>query len=180
MSEDPSFTILILDAKYLRSYHAMEHLGNKLNKLYITEYDAETFDLMYKKLSGNQKIKLYNIHVEDYIKGENFDPNINVIYLDAMLSFFSSDRTDGADKIIESFLKRSQVNEMIFAATFCLRCGLRLEFKQMKKKILTRMKILFLINGFKPKFLLREDEIIYRGQTQFNNGMMFVLFYLSK
>lgn len=171
---------LTLDGKQMRTTKALLQLKEKLKVLYIVEINNETFNILCSKLSGHENIQIYNTHIGDFIK-KNIDPKINVVYFDVMCSFFSSEKTEGSDIIIKQFLQQSEVDNMIFAATFCLRNGLSISFSLQKKKILTKLKILFILTGFsKAELLMNEDEVIYKGQKANNMSMMFVLFSLSR
>lgn len=66
------------------------------------------------------KIHCYNCHIKEYVYELN-EPSTNVVYFDIMSTLFTSEKSYGSDIIINEFLRQSFVNEMIFAATFCLR-----------------------------------------------------------
>ena len=69
---------------------------------------------------------------------------------------------------------------MIFAATFCLRGPITMDYVKQKNKILSKLKVMFILHGFYYKMLLKDSEVIYKGQRANNKGMMFVLFYLNR
>ena len=170
---------LLLDGKFTRTTYALLKLKEKIGRIYIVEINKETFDLITKNLKDYHNISIFNQHIGDFVN-MNIDPYINVAYFDVMCSFFTSEKTEGSETIIKKFLAQSKVNEMIFAATFCLRSSLPIDFVKQKRKILSKLKILFLLFGFKPTMLTDNNEVIYKGQRANNQGMMFVLFYLIR
>ena len=84
---------LILDGKEMRTTKVLEKLGDKLKKLCIVECNFVTFNHMKRLRDSNQyknKIKLYYIHLKNFIDCNMCDPYTNVVYFDVMDSLFSS------------------------------------------------------------------------------------------
>jgi hypothetical protein len=175
----PSITALVLDGKQHRSTRALLTIKEKISKIYIVEINTKTFETIQHSLKDYTNITVLNQHIGDFIKNNN-NPYVNVVYFDVMCSFFSSDLTEGSDAIIELFLQQSKVNEMIFASTFCLRSAFPIVYHKQKKKIISKLKLMFLLNGFNAKMLINDKEVIYKGQRAHNQGMMFVIFYLYR
>jgi hypothetical protein len=169
----------VLDGKQHRSTRALLTIKEKISKIYIVEINTKTFETIQHSLKDYTNITVLNQHIGDFIKNNN-NPYVNVVYFDVMCSFFSSDLTEGSDAIIELFLQQSKVNEMIFASTFCLRSAFPIVYHKQKKKIISKLKLMFLLNGFNAKMLINDKEVIYKGQRAHNQGMMFVIFYLYR
>ena len=170
---------MLLDGKNARTTNMLLKLGDKVGKVYIIEISPMTFDKVTEMFRKDARIEVLNEHIGDYVNNHN-DPYINLAYFDVMCTFFSSEKTDGSDILIKKFLDQSKVDEMIFAATFCLRGPITMDYAKQKNKILSKLKVMFLLHGFSYKMLLKDSEVIYKGQRANNKGMMFVLFYLNR
>ena len=170
---------LILDGKKLRSTKTLLNLGDKLKQLTIVEYNQETYFKIINKIKKYHNIKCFKSHINDYIlKNNSF--NINVVYFDVMLNFFSSNSSLGSDFVINEFLSRNQANELILAATFCLRSYESMNYDSEERNILVNLNLIFNSKNFEQKQLLPNESMRYKGQTGFNKALMFVLFYLKK
>ena len=170
---------LVLDGKEMRTTHTLENLGNKLKNINIVEYNNLTYELMLNEKKMNSKIHCYNCHIKEYIDDFN-DPNTNVVYFDIMSTFFTSEKSYGSDIIIHKFLQQSICDEIILAATFCLRNSVSQPYEIQQKKILLLLDKIFVNNDFSYKSLISKKKLRYKGQNTGNKSMMFVLFYLKK
>ena len=171
---------LILDGREMRTTEILLNLKDRLKNLIIVEYNKDTFfEIKNKILNLKNNIKCYNCHINDYIEKYN-DSEINVVYFDLMENFFSSEKSHGSDFVINEFLLKSNVNELIFAATFCLRNLDHISYNAQEKKILLCLEKIFLSNEFKEKKLIMNKNMRYKGQNGLNNALMFVLYYLNK
>ena len=97
-----------------------------------------------------------------------------------MLNFFSSNSSLGSDFVINEFFSRNQANELIFAATFCLRNNESMNFDSEERNILLSLDSIFNSKNFEQKQLIPNKSMRYKGQTGSNKALMFVLFYLKK
>ena len=177
-------TALILDGKEMRTTNTLLKLDSILKKLIIVESNKVTYNEMNSQINsmenGLDKIKTHNCLMENYLTNQ-LDPNINLVYFDLMENFFSSDKSDGSGYSINNFLQKSEVDEMIFAATFCLRSSqVGGTFDIEVKKILIFLKQIFLGNGFDFKLLNNKNSMRYKGQKANNKSLMFVLYKLTK
>jgi len=168
---------LVLDGKQMRTTHTLQKLGDKLKKIIIVEYSNETYEYMLNKKRTN--VYCYNCHIKEYIDNLN-DPRTNVVYFDTMGSFFTSKKSYGADIIINEFLRQSICDEIILAATFCLRNPSSQLYEIQQNKILLLLDKIFIINGFSYKSLVPKNNLRYKGQKAFGKSMIFVLFYLRR
>ena len=168
---------LVLDGKEMRTTNTLKSLGNRLKNIYIVEYNNPTYELMLKDKKSN--IHCFNCHIKEYIDDLN-DPYTNVAYFDIMSTFFTSEKSFGSDIIIHKFLQQSKCDEIILAATFCLRNSVSQFYEMQQQKILLLLEKIFFINGFAYKSLLPKKKLRYKGQNTGNRSMMFVLFYLKK
>lgn len=141
---------------------------NEKNELSLDESENE-----YEE----EIINVYNTHIKDYIFNYSSD-NINVAYFDVISNFFSSENSDGTDKIIYEFLRKSKSEEIILAATFCLRSSFSKDYETQKINIINTLKNFFLKFNFNY-FPLIPCEI-YKGQRCINRSMMFVIYFLRK
>ena len=71
-------------------------------------------------------------------------------------------------------------DEIILAATFCLRNSVSQSHEIQQKKILLLLDKIFTANGFLYKSLISNKKLRYKGQNTGNKSMMFVLFYLRR
>ena len=133
---EKGITALILDGKEMRTTKSLLYLGEKLKKLIIVESNKSTYNelLDKKKGCGDIEIEIHNCLMDNYLNKIEFDPNINLVYFDLMENFFSSKASNGSDHAINLFLQKSKVNQIIFAATFCLRSIHKSNFELQKKK----------------------------------------------
>ena len=179
---EKGITSLILDGKEMRTTKSLLYLGKKLKKLIIVESNKSTYNelLDKKKDYNNIEIEIHNCLMDNYLNKIEFDPNINLVYFDLMENFFSSKASDGSDHAINLFLQKSKVNQIIFAATFCLRSVHKSNFEFQKKKILLVLGKIFLGNGFNYEQLNYNEKMRYKGQKANNKALMFVLYELSK
>lgn len=170
---------LILDGKEMRTTNSLKFLDSRLKELIIVEFNKETYGIIKDMTKSDNNITCYNCHINDYIKKYN-NPYINVVYFDLMLNFFSSPSSFGSDFVINEFLLKSVVNELIFAATFCLRNAENMNFDNQVEKILLCLEKIFCANGFQKTTLISKNNMRYRGQRGPNKALMFVLYYLKK
>lgn len=170
---------LILDGKEMRTTRTLQSLGDKLKSINIVEYNNPTYELMINEKKLKSKIHYYNCHIKEYIDDLN-DPNTNVVYFDIMSTFFTSEKSFGSDIIIHKFLQQSMCDEIILAATFCLRNSVSQSHEIQQKKILLLLDKIFTANGFLYKSLISNKKLRYKGQNTGNKSMMFVLFYLRR
>ena len=179
---EKGITALILDGKEMRTTKSLLYLGKKLKKLIIVESNKSTYNelLDKKKDYNNIEIDIHNCLMDNYLNKIEFDPNINLVYFDLMENFFSSKASDGSDHAINLFLQKSKVNQIIFAATFCLRSVHKSNFELQKKKILLVLGKIFLGNGFNYEQLNYNEKMRYKGQKANNKALMFVLYKLTK
>ena len=119
---------LVLDGKEMRTTNTLKSLGDRLKNIYIVEYNNPTYELMLKDKKYN--IHCFNCHIKEYID-DLTDPYTNVAYFDIMSTFFTSEKSFGSDIIIHKFLQQSECDEIILAATFCLRNSVS-QFYEMK------------------------------------------------
>ena len=168
---------LVLDGKKLRTTRRLNRLGDRLKEIIIVEYNKETFREICNKTKKYNYIKCYNEHINDYVKKYN-NPKINVVYFDLMETFFSSNSSHGSDLPIIEFLEKSEVDELIFASTFCLRNTDNFEIEV--NKILLFLELIFSSKNFEYKKLIFKKKMRYKGQTANNKALMFVLYYLKK
>ena len=178
-NNEPSINALVLDGKKMRTTHTLTRLGKKLNNINIVEYNNETYERMLYAKKLNPKIQIYNCHIKEYIDSLN-DCYTNVAYFDIMSTFFTSEKSFGSDIIINKFLKDSLCDEIILAATFCLRNSVSQSHQIQQKKIMILLQKIFEINGFKYKSLISDKNLRYKGQNTGNRSMMFVLFFLYR
>ena len=177
--QEPSINALVLDGKEMRTTHTLTRLGKKLNRISIVEYNNDTYERMIYSKKLNPKIHIYNCHIKEYIDSLN-NPYTNVVYFDIMSTFFTSDKSYGSDIIINKFLNESLCDEIVLAATFCLRNCVSQSHEIQEKKILILLTKIFELNGFKYKSLISNKNLRYKGQNTGNRSMMFVLFFLYK
>ena len=179
---EKGITALILDGKEMRTTKSLLHLGEKLKKLIIVESNKSTYNKLLdkKKDYNNIEIEIHNCLMDNYLNKNEFDSNINLVYFDLMENFFSSKASDGSDHAINLFLQKSKVNQIIFAATFCLRSVHKSNFELQKKKILLVLGKIFLGNGFNYEQLNYNEKMRYKGQKANNKALMFVLYKLTK
>ena len=172
---------LILDGKEMRTTKTLKSLGHRLKHLTIVEFNKDTFEEMQKNINlhNDNFISVYNCHMSDYVQKYN-DPKVNVVYFDLNLNFFSSNKTDGSDIIIHNFLQKSSVDEMIFAATFCLRTSESINYEQEQKFIIIILEKIFITNQFEWTNLIENKDMRYQGQTGANKALMFAIYYLKK
>ena len=170
---------LILDGYNIRTTKKLLNLKNRLKELIIVEYNKDTFYSILEKIKLYKNIKCFNGHINDYLENKN-DPEINVVYFDLMENFFSSGISDGSDYAINQFLYKSDVKEIIFAATFCLRTINNMDFKTQVEKILLGLELIFKGNLFNYKILVKKQDMRYKGQRAPNKALMFVLYLLEK
>ena len=156
-------------------------LGSRIKKIIIVENNKETYNKMLEEINTKKlnKVEVHKNKMDIYL--ENYlNPKINVVYFDLNESFFTSEVSYGSDYAINLFLKKSQVNEIIFAATFCLRSCHVGKYELEKEKILLFLKKIFLGNGFNFTQLILNGKMRYRGQKGNNKALMFVLYKLTK
>ena len=179
---EKGITALILDGKEMRTTKSLLYLGKKLKKLIIVESNKSTFNELKDKTEDyhNIEIDIHNCLMDNYLNKNEFDSNINLVYFDLMENFFSSKASDGSDHAINLFLQKSKVNQIIFAATFCLRSVHKSNFELQKKKILLVLGKIFLGNGFNYEQLNYNEKMRYKGQKANNKALMFVLYKLTK
>ena len=168
---------LVLDGKEMRTTRILSSLGKKLKSVNIVEYNNETYEIMLKK--KKPFVHCHNCHIKEYLDELN-DPTTNVVYFDIMSTLFSSEKSYGSDIIIHKFLQQSLCDEIILAATFCLRNSISQSYEIQQTKILLLLDKIFVINGFSYKSLLSKKKLRYKGQNTGNKSMMFVLFYLQR
>ena len=173
-------TALILDGKRMRTTKSLFYLGDILKKLIIVESNKSTYDELRYKTQYYNNIEIHNCLMDNYLNKNEFNPLINLVYFDLMETFFSSKKSNGSDHAINLFLQKSEVNELIFAATFCLRSIHKNNFAQQEKKILLFLSKIFLGNGFKYKQLNLTEKMRYKGQRANNKALMFVLYKLTR
>ena len=183
--KEEGITALILDGKEMRTTKSLSHLGKKLKKLIIVESNESTYYELLDKTEDydNIEIEIHNCLMDDYLNKNEFDHyinKINLVYFDLMENFFSSKASDGSDFVINLFLQKSKVNQIIFAATFCLRSVHKSNFELQKKKILLFLGKIFLGNGFNYEQLNYNEKMRYKGQKANNKALMFVLYKLTK
>ena len=180
--KEEGITALILDGKEMRTTKSLLYLGKKLKKLIIVESNKSTYNelLDKKKDYNNIEIEIHNCLMDNYLNKIEFDSNINLVYFDLMENFFSSKASNGSDHAINLFLQKSKVNQIIFAATFCLRSIRKSNFELQKKKILLVLGKIFLGNGFNYEQLNYNEKMRYKGQKANNKALMFVLYKLTK
>ena len=180
--KEEGITALILDGKEMRTTKSLSYLGKKLKKLIIVESNESTYYELLDKKKGqnNTEIEIHNCLMDNYLNKIEFDPNINLVYFDLMENFFSSKASNGSDHAINLFLQKSKVNQIIFAATFCLRSIRKSNFELQKKKILLVLGKIFLGNGFNYEQLNYNEKMRYKGQKANNKALMFVLYKLTK
>ena len=179
---EKGITALILDGKEMRTTKSLLYLGKKLKKLIIVESNKSTFNELKDKTEDydNIEIDIHNCLMDNYLNKNEFDSNINLVYFDLMENFFSSKASNGSDHAINLFLQKSKVNQIIFAATFCLRSVHKSNFELQKKKILLFLGKIFLGNGFNYEQLNYNEKMRYKGQKANNKALMFVLYKLTK
>ena len=163
----------------MRTTHTLTRLGKKLNNITIVEYNNATYEKMLYAKKLNPKIQIYNCHIKEYIDSLN-NSFTNVVYFDIMSTFFTSEKSFGSDIIINKFLKDSLCDEIILAATFCLRNSVSQSHQIQQKKIMILLQKIFELNGYKFKSLISDKNLRYKGQNTGNRSMMFVLFFLYK
>ena len=156
----------------------------KIEKIHVIEINCKTFDIMKKRMKKHNmnpyKINVYNAHIMDYVL-RGIDPQINVLYLDVMCNYFDSMKTKGSQGIIKEVLQQLVKNKIVFAATFCLRHTIQnLTYQQEVKQIVKNLTKTFAKFGFNYTQLIKDKEMRYRGQSENNHGMMFVLYYLDR
>ena len=173
-------TALILDGKHMRTTNSLLNLGSTLKKLIIVESNKSTYNELKYKTEGYNIIEIHNCLMDNYLNRIEFDPLINVVYFDLMENFFSSKASNGSDHAINLFLQKSKVNQIIFAATFCLRSIYKSSFELQEKKILLFLGKIFLGNGFNYRQLNYKKNMRYKGQKANNKALMFVLYKLTK
>ena len=178
-NQEPSINALVLDGKKMRTTNTLSKLGNKLNNITIVEYNNATYEKMLSAKKLNPRIQIYNCHIKEYIDSLN-NCFTNVVYFDIMSTFFTSEKSFGSDIIINKFLKDSLCDEIILAATFCLRNSISQSHQIQQKKIMILLQKIFEINGFKYKSLISDKNLRYKGQNTGNRSIMFVLFFLYK
>ena len=180
--KEEGITALILDGKEMRTTKSLLYLGKKLKKLIIVESNKSTFNELKDKTEdyNNIEIDIHNCLMDNYLNKIEFDSNINLVYFDLMENFFSSKASNGSDHAINLFLQKSKVNQIIFAATFCLRSIHKSNFELQKKKILLVLGKIFLGNGFNYEQLNYNEKMRYKGQKANNKALMFVLYKLTK
>ena len=178
-NQEPSINALVLDGKKMRTTNTLTKLGNKLNNITIVEYNNATYEKMLSAKKLNPRIQIYNCHIKEYIDSLN-NCFTNVAYFDIMSTFFTSEKSFGSDIIINKFLKDSLCDEIILAATFCLRNSISQSHQIQQKKIMILLQKIFVINGFEYKSLISDKNLRYKGQNTGNRSMMFVLFFLYK
>ena len=178
-NQDPSINALVLDGKKMRTTNTLTRLGNKLNNITIVEYNNATYEKMLHAKKLNPRIQIYNCHIKEYIDSLN-NCYTNVAYFDIMSTFFTSEKSFGSDIIINKFLKDSLCDEIVLAATFCLRNSVSQSHQIQQKKIMILLQKIFEINGFNYKSLISDKNLRYKGQNTGNRSMMFVLFFLYK
>lgn len=178
-NSEPSINALVLDGKKMRTTNTLTRLGKKLNNITIVEYNNETYEKMLNSKKLNPKIQIYNCHIKEYIDSLN-NSYTNVVYFDIMSTFFTTEKSYGSDIIINKFLKDSLCDEIILAATFCLRNSVSQSHQIQQKKIMILLKKIFEINGFMYKSLIDDKNLRYKGQNTGNRSMMFVLFFLFR
>ena len=178
-SNNEGIFAMILDGREMRTTKELFFLNDNLKELKIVEYDPITYKELIEKTKNEKKIEIFQTHIYSYVK--NFSsPFINVVYFDVISNFFSSKKTYGTESIIELFLEKSKVDEIVLAGTFCLRSSFIRNFEEQKKNILVRLEQLFIKNNFVGKLVIPEKEILYRGQRSCNKSMMFVLYLLNR
>lgn len=171
---------LILDGKQMRTTQKLEFLGDRLKKIIIVEYNKDTYEEILSKIKSKKYIiKCYKGHINDFIEKYN-DPKINVVYFDVNSNFFSSKTSYGSDFPINEFLSKSIVNELVFAATFCLRTSEKINFDVQVNKILLLLEKIFGSNGFNHKQLINKKDMRYKGQKGKNKALMYVIYFLNK
>jgi len=178
-NQEPSINALVLDGKKMRTTNTLTKLGDKLNNITIVEYNNATYEKMLHAKKLNPRIQIYNCHIKEYIDSLN-NCFTNVAYFDIMSTFFTSEKSFGSDIIINKFLRDSLCDEIILAATFCLRNSVSQSHQIQQKKIMILLQKIFEINGFKYKSLISDKNLRYKGQNTGNRSMMFVLFFLYK
>ena len=180
--KEEGITALILDGKEMRTTKSLLYLGKKLKKLIIVESNKSTFNELKDKTEDydNIEIDIHNCLMDNYLNKNEFDSNINLVYFDLMENFFSSKASNGSDHAINLFLQKSKVNQIIFAATFCLRSVHKSKFELQKNKILLVLGKIFLGNGFNYEQLNYNEKMRYKGQKANNKALMFVLYKLTK
>lgn len=176
---EEGITALILDGKEMNTTNSLRYLGERLKELIIVEYDKETYSIIKNSIKNDSNKKCYNCLMNDYITKYN-NPKVNVVYFDLTLNFFSSQNSIGSDKLINEFLSKSEVNELIFAATFCLRNAENMKFDIEVDKILLLLDKIFISNGFDKTPLISKKDMRYQGQNGKNKALMFVLYYLKR
>ena len=180
--EEGGITALILDAETMKTTKTLLILGPRLKKIIIVENNKETYNKMKEEeiyKINLEKIELHNCLMDTYL--ENYlNPKINVVYFDLNESFFTSKISYGSDYAINYFLKNSEEDEIIFAATFCLRSIHVGKYELEKNKILLFLKKIFLGNGFDSRQVIPNKKMRYRGQKGPNKALMFVLYHLKK
>ena len=175
-------TALVLDAEKMNTTKILLKLDQRIKKIIIVENNPETYNKMLEEIATNKlndKVELHKGIMDKYLEKE-LDPKINVVYFDLNESFFTSELSYGSDYAINLFLKRSEENEIVFAATFCLRSLHVGKDESEKVKTLLFLKKIFMGNGFNYKQLIPDEKMIYRGNKGNNKALMFVLFHLTK
>ena len=170
---------LILDGKEMRTTKSLKYLGDRLKELIIVEYNKETYSIINNEIKSDKYIRCYNHHINDYINNYNTS-KINLVYFDLMENFFSSQNSLGSEFPIKIFLSKSEVNELIFASTFCLRNAENMNYQLQVDKILDSLDDIFNKNKFEKTQLIPKNNMRYKGQRGANKSLMFVLYYLKK
>ena len=171
---------LVLDGKEMRTTNVLIKLGEKLKKIDIVEINPDTYNRMKQLTRNNKKIKVYNMHLKNYLDFKLCDPLTNLVYFDVMCSLFSSEASFGSDIMINEFLRRNKCNQIIFGITICLRDGYSMNYKVKEKKILTLLDKIFSGNGFQYTNLTSDNDSRYRGQNMCSRAMAFYLFFLER
>ena len=166
----------------MRTTNSLLKLGPILKKLIIIESNKQTYNELSNKISSENynNIELHNCLMDRYLNKIEFNQNINVVYFDLMETFFSSSISHGSDHAINLFLQKVEADEIIFAATFCLRSIHQSKFDIEEKKILLFLGKIFLGNGFQYKQLNYTKKMRYKGQRANNKALMFVLYKLTR
>lgn len=176
-SNNEGICAMILDGREMRTTKELLYLGNKLKRLDIVEYNLQTYDEIKRKSINFKNINVFHSHIYDFVKNCS-SSEVNVVYFDVISNYFSSENSNGTDKIISAFLKKSTVNEIILAATFCLRSSHSRDFETQKKNISNSLQKIFFENNFDYNPLIADET--YRGQRTSNRSMMFVIYFLTK
>jgi hypothetical protein len=178
---------IILDGKKIRTTRQLVKIGNdKLNSLTIIEVNKNTYSTIKSKLKKLPiKIKnkqIYNMHIIDFVEDFEYSYLIseaNLLYMDLMNNFFDSKKSKGSHYVIKLLFNKLEANEIIFAASFCLRTNDKgFTFDEEVELIFEALHSIFAQHKFKSHLLIPKERVKYSGQ----NGaqMMFVLFHLIR